>query len=74
MSFVCLINEIVLIFIMIADQSIELNEDAGSPSLLKRVPTVQFFHPYLKCFGCFTILEETLILLSIISAHKLFSS
>jgi len=49
----------------------ELKDDAGNPSLLNNVPTIQFFHPYLTCFGLVTFLDETLTLLSTILAKAL---
>jgi len=42
----------------------------GKPSLLKRDPTNQFFHPYLTIFGIFTLGEEmiNLLLIDLITA------
>ncbi len=45
------------------DYSTLLKEEAGSPSLLNKVPTIQFFQPYLTALGLLALSERTLTLL-----------
>ena len=47
---------------------IELKEEAGKPSLLKKLGVKKFFHPYLTYKGRGTFLDQAITLSPLISA------
>ena len=46
----------------------ELKEEAGKPSILKKLGVKKFFHPYLTYMGFGTFLDHTITLSPLICA------
>ena len=49
----------------------ELKEEAGNPSLLKKLGFKKFFHPYLTYFGLKTFFDFTITLFPMMKASAL---